>query len=240
MDWTKVKNVFDRIKGDGKKPALASKLEEVCVFPLSNVVLLPGVVLPLHIFEERYKLMTEYLLSHNKHLAMSLINPGSVDLKPNAICGAGTLSVLERFPDGRSNVVVEANSRLKIIKIVQEKPYIRALAETVPDIPFESPVEEQSYHQKLNRLVLRYIFLSPELNDGYMDYINLFPKPHHLADFVGFYFLPTSHEKQQLLEMTHQKSRVEKIMGFLTERIKQIESFSGQEELSDLGPKNYH
>lgn len=209
--------------------ALADKatphLKEVCVFPLPNVVLFPGTVLPLHIFEDRYKMMTDELLRRKMPLAMSFSKAspnGEMNLSP--ICGAGKVNIMESFPDGRKNIFVEGMQRLRLVKYLQQTPFIRALAETVPDIPFLTEADEKNYQKELITLVRRWIFLSPQLDDAYLKYVDFFPRPHFLADFIAFYFLPSTDEKQQFLEMTNQKKRVEKIVDFVGKNIKVLEN----------------
>lgn len=229
MDLKKLKDLFFFKRVDAKPE---QTVEEVCVFPLPQVVLLPGAVLPLHIFEERYKAMANELQSGNLSLAMSLAKPTTSggDLAPSLICGAGKMSVLETYPDGRKDVFVEGRKRLKIIKFLQKKPYIRALAEQVPDIPFTSGEEESGYQKELSLLVKRWIFLSPDLQDQFINYVQLFTKPHHLADFIGHYFLATSDEKQTHLETVDRKKRVEAMIHFVKHRVNLLEE----------GPDNLH
>ncbi len=204
---------------------LATHMEEVSVFPLPNLVLFPGVSLPLHIFEDRYKVMTEDLIHSNKLLAMSLASPDlDGKMQPNQICGAGRIHIQEKFPDGCANVVVEACERIRIVKYVQDKPYLKAMAQVVPDIPFATPDDEARAHSALTHLAARYIFLSTELQDHFIDYLTLFSRPHYLADFIGFHFLPTAAAKQALLETSSQEGRVGSIMKFLEGRIRSLET----------------
>ncbi|MBI2339992.1 MAG: LON peptidase substrate-binding domain-containing protein [Deltaproteobacteria bacterium] len=228
MDFTWLKNLLATGKQEANPPGM-NRAEEVCVFPLPNVVLIPGNILPLHIFEERYKQMTEDLLQSNISLAMSLTVPSAQGkMKNSAICGGGTVRVMDEFPDGRKNIFVEGLKRLKIVKYVQESPYLKALAETIPDIPFASPAEEKKYLVELGQQTKRWIFLSRDLPDRYIPYVDLFTKPHLLADVIGFHFLPGSSEKQKLLETTDQKKRVEKIIFFVEGNIRRLEGIGSK------------
>ncbi|OGQ08146.1 MAG: hypothetical protein A3G32_08350 [Deltaproteobacteria bacterium RIFCSPLOWO2_12_FULL_40_28] len=227
------------LKKLGKKPE--TPLEEVCVFPLPNTVLFPGTVLPLHIFEDRYKLMTEDLINSKINLAMSFATKSNQEgnFKPSLICGAGSVGLLQDFPDGRKDIIVQGQKRLKIVKYIQTEPYLKALAQAIPDEPFSSPNEEKAYHQKISNLARRWVFLNPEFNDEYIRYIDLFLTPHSLADFIGFYFLPTTIEKQKLLETISRKDRVNHVMNFLYEKIAQLE-IAHQRHSVDFKPKILH
>ncbi len=228
--WSVKKGEADKALSD----KLSSTLEEVCVFPLPNVVLFPGTVLPLHIFEDRYKLMTDELLRRKLPLAMSFSKPSpDGEMNLSAICGAGKVNLMESFPDGRKNIFVEGMKRLRIVKYLQKNPFITAMAELIPDIPFSTEADEKKYHRDLMTLVRRWIFLSPQLDDAYLQYIDFFPRPHFLADFIAFYFLPSTDEKQKFLEMTNQKERVEKVMTFIGDNIKVLENTKAR-QIPDL------
>src|SRR3954452_13651708 len=88
--------------------APAPQLSAVPLFPLPNVVLFPRAVLPLHVFEERYKAMTADALAGRRKVAMALLRPGweknyygRPEIDP-IVCVGDTLSH-ERLPDGKYN-----------------------------------------------------------------------------------------------------------------------------------------
>src|SRR5215208_8153614 len=79
-------------------------LSAVPLFPLPNVVLFPRAVLPLHIFEERYKAMTSHALEGDRQIAMALLQPGwekhyySRPAIEPVVC-VGTILSHEKLPD---------------------------------------------------------------------------------------------------------------------------------------------
>src|SRR5882724_907350 len=91
----------------------------VPLFPLPNVVLFPRAVLPLHIFEERYKAMTADVLDGDKQIAMALLRPGweknyygKPSIEP-VVC-VGTIVSHERLADGKYNFLLQGHSRALI------------------------------------------------------------------------------------------------------------------------------
>lgn len=97
----------------------------VPLFPLPNVVLFPGAVLPLHIFEHRYRAMMEYCLSDTRQFAMALLRPGwektyhgRPDIEP-VVC-LGTILSHERLPDGRYNLLLQGTSRARVLQELPE------------------------------------------------------------------------------------------------------------------------
>lgn len=105
--------------------------EVVPLFPLPNVVLFPKAVLPLHIFEERYKQMTADVLRSHRQVAMSLLRPGweknyygRPGIEP-VVCVGAILSH-ERLPDGRYNFLLQGHTRAKVVREVGDGPYRQA------------------------------------------------------------------------------------------------------------------
>jgi Lon protease-like protein len=92
------------------------------LFPL-DVVLLPGVPLPLHIFEPRYKEMIKECLDQKRPF-------GIVRTKEEAFvntgCTAEIMNVLKRYPDGRMNILVEGQKRFEVLQLNQERSFLQA------------------------------------------------------------------------------------------------------------------
>jgi Lon protease-like protein len=103
------------------------------LFPL-QVVLLPEEILPLHIFEERYKQMINECLDHGGPFGIVLAEGNGIR---NIGCVAQVRNVLERFPDGRLDIMTQGKERFRILQAHQELPYLTADVEYFDD-PTES------------------------------------------------------------------------------------------------------
>jgi Lon protease-like protein len=92
------------------------------LFPL-DLVLLPGVPLPLHIFEPRYKEMIKECLEKKTPFGIirakqeSFVNTG---------CTAEIINVLKTYPDGRMNILVEGQKRFEVLQVNQERSFLQA------------------------------------------------------------------------------------------------------------------
>jgi Lon protease-like protein len=89
------------------------------IFPLPNVVLFPNVLLPLHIFEPRYREMTADALAGDRIIGMSLLQPGfepDYEGRPAVypVGCAGVITHAERLPDGRYNMVLRGIEKFRI------------------------------------------------------------------------------------------------------------------------------
>ena len=89
------------------------------LFPLPNVVLFPGVFLPLHIFEPRYRTMTQEALDGDRLIGMVLLKPGhdaEYEGRPPIypIGCSGLITHAERLSDGRFNIVLQGLERFRV------------------------------------------------------------------------------------------------------------------------------
>jgi Lon protease-like protein len=122
----------------------------VPIFPLPGVVLFPGAVLPLHIFEERYKQMTaDVLRAGHRQIAMALLRPGwerDYYTRPavEPVVCIGTILTHERLADGRYNFLLQGHTRAQVVEeLASDEPYrlmrLEPLVETETD---EDPLRE--------------------------------------------------------------------------------------------------
>lgn len=116
----------------------------VPIFPLPEMVFFPGTVLPLHVFEPRYREMTEDVLRGEGLLAMALLDEGWQEdyfgTPPiHAVVTVGRVRRCERLEDGRFNLELVGLARARVLEEVQGKAYrlgrLRALDE--PEVPPE-------------------------------------------------------------------------------------------------------
>jgi hypothetical protein len=91
------------------------------IFPLPNVVLFPGVFLPLHVFEMRYREMVKDTLAEDRLIGMTLLKPGwdqNADGQPAIypVGCVGLISHIEELDDGRYNLVLRGVEKFRVRK----------------------------------------------------------------------------------------------------------------------------
>ncbi|MDX1960595.1 MAG: LON peptidase substrate-binding domain-containing protein [Leptospiraceae bacterium] len=96
------------------------------IFPLPSVILFPGTVLPLHIFEPRYRLMMDYCMENDDEIGITSINEKS---EIESIFGWGRIITREALPDGRSNILVQGMGIAKLVRFQTHEPFIIANVE---------------------------------------------------------------------------------------------------------------
>jgi len=102
-------------------------LIELPLFPLNNVVLFPGMTLPLHIFEERYKAMIGACSEHDAPFGVLLIKEGQEVGDPAHPFQIGTtarITEVQQLEDGRMNITTVGERRFEVVEIIQQVPHL--------------------------------------------------------------------------------------------------------------------
>lgn len=105
-------------------------LMELCLFPLSNVVLFPKMHLPLHIFEERYKNMIRACINEQQPFGVLLIRQGQEVGEPAEPFKIGTtarITKVQELQEGRLNISTEGERRFELVHTSQTLPYMTGL-----------------------------------------------------------------------------------------------------------------
>ncbi len=113
---------------------MADDLVEIPLFPL-NLVLFPGMVQPLHIFEPRYREMTRFCLDTNVSFGITFVlSDDAVEQASSARFGTlARIADYQRLPDGRYNLITVGVRRFEIVETCQDKPYLCAKARLLPE-----------------------------------------------------------------------------------------------------------
>jgi Lon protease-like protein len=176
--------------------------DEMPLFPL-NVVLFPGGVLPLHIFEQRYRLMIQFCLDNERLFGVVLIKKGrevGEPAEPHLVGTAVKIIEVDRLEDGRMNLLTLGQHRFEIMKIRRDLPYlvgqVRALgtdnAETHDDLRMSAVGASQLYQA--------YESLLAELVPDWKAVEEIPPAPDHLSYQIGIRLQIPLTDKQRLLE----------------------------------------
>jgi Lon protease-like protein len=171
------------------------------LFPL-GVVLLPRMVLPLHIFEERYKLMINDCLEQDKEFGVVYFDDNEIREKG---CATKIMKVAKRYDDGRLDIVTRGGNRFVIKDIIDEKPYLQARVVYFDDATEKSTLELQSLIKEGINLLQQWESLTGKETDyNLVSGLNAKVVSFLIAYSDGF----TADEKQRFLEMTSTRERI--------------------------------
>ncbi|MCU1370791.1 MAG: peptidase family protein [Ilumatobacteraceae bacterium] len=111
------------------------------MFPLGSV-LLPGMVLPLQVFEERYRALMRDCMTGDRRFGVTLIERGSEVGGGDIRAMVGTMAQIvqaDEMPDGRWGVIAVGSHRIRVTEWLPDATYPQALVEAWPDVPSSDP-----------------------------------------------------------------------------------------------------
>lgn len=128
---------------------------EIPIFPLQNVVLFPGVFLPLHIFESRYRAMMLDVLAGNRMIGIVLQKPGWNEgaggrTATYGVGCAGLVTHVEQLDDGRYNIILRGVEKFRIDGERDDKPY--RIAQVAPLAEYMSDADHETVRQQRQQL----------------------------------------------------------------------------------------
>ena len=176
------------------------------LFPL-DLVLLPGVPLPLHIFEPRYKEMIKECIEQKKHFGLIRSHGESL---ATIGCTAEILQVLKTYPDGRMDILTEGNKRFEVLQLNQERSFLQAEVFFLEDEEHPAASEDIASAVRLHGEIMQLAGAQPE-HEEEEDAKQL---AYRLAGSMPF----DPDFQQALLEMNSEAERMRAIISFF-ERI---------------------
>lgn len=202
--------------GGSDEASLRAALERLPLFPLPNVVLFPHALLPLHIFEERYRALVRDILGGARFLAVSLFASGAQPDDPTPevrrIAGVGEVVMAHELPDGRFNLVVRGRTRVRIVEeLVSDRPYRLVRATMLPDLPVADPRELADADQSLRALVSHLAEAIPEGGELLRQVTAAQETPAELCDVVAAALIVDPEVRQRLLEIRDVGKRIERV-----------------------------
>ncbi len=201
-------------------------MADIPLFPL-NVVLMPGTPLPLHIFEERYKLMVNECLDSETEFGMVLADESGTR---QVGCTARIVELVQRYEDGRLVILVEGSRRFRLKNILTGKPYYVGEVEYLEDEPEE---DVTSLAEECVALLERVIEAATEGSVG----IEIEPPYRNLSFAIAGRIEFDLDTRQQILELPTEKERLEKVKKLLAEAAGRLER---ERQLRKIAEKNGH
>jgi Lon protease-like protein len=191
------------------------------IFPLPNVVLFPHVLLPLHVFEPRYREMVESVLDGHRLIGMVLLRPGFEDdyagRPPVYPVGcAGVITHCHRLEDGRYNLVLQGVEKFRVAGEDDSRAFRLAHVEALPErtaLPDVAALRQR--RNRLDALVARAVERAggqPRLTETAAD--------HALVNTLAQYLDLEPVERQHLLERDGVLARADGLIELLEMRLK--------------------
>ncbi len=215
----------------------------VPIFPLPNVVLFPKTLVPLHIFEERYRTMTQEALEGDGSIALVLLRDGWKNdyyQSPEVyeIACLGRIETHEELEDGKYNIVMSGVKRVRLVREVNHEPYRLAEIEQIQDPLYDDDSNEiLRRRNRLAGLFTRYTELATE---GKYRAVELVPQLDFeaLVNMVASTLSLPVQQKQSLLEMGDLVRRCDALFPFLQSQLEALILVRDYEHLKPEDPSN--
>lgn len=183
------------------------------LFPL-HVVLFPGMSLPLHIFEERYRLMIGTCMVTDRTFGVVLIQSGSEVGGRAEVFPVGTTARIEeivRLPDGRMNLLIVGERRFRILERYPDQPYALAHVQFLEDRPEAVPT---ALVRRVQQRFLRYLRQQGVTAAGGRQ-VELPADPIALSYVVAASLRTPPRDRQRLLELDSPDDRLRRELAIL-------------------------
>jgi ATP-dependent Lon protease len=210
--------------------------DEVPVMTLPNATLFPQALLPLYIFEPRYRQMLVDTLNSNRMFSVAMQKPGRTREVPSPVAGLGLIRVSVGHQDGTSHLILQGLARVELEETVRYKPYrvqrIRAL-ESPPcnDLVVDALIAKvrELLEERISLGMPLPFPISPKTKSGDMppgfspkdvlEYLDKLSDPEQIADLVSCAVLPGPVQRQTILETVHLEARLKRLIHFLMAEI---------------------
>ena len=196
--------------------------DAIAIVPVRNIVLFPGVVLPITIGRQQSIAAAQNAIRTEKPLGIVLQRDETVD-EPTGLdlYRVGTVGSVLRYltaPDGSHHVVTQGQQRFRILEYLDGYPFLVARIQVVPE-PEGIDTEIQARFFNLRQQAVEAVQLLPQAPQELLAAVQNIPTPSALADMVASYMDLKPEEKQEVLETFDLTRRLEKVGNLLGHRL---------------------
>ena len=197
-------------------------VRELPIFPLPEVVLFPNEVLPLHIFEARYRMMLKSVLETDSLFGVVKWDPNTKSMA-NVGCCAHIIKH-QTADDGRSNIITMGQQRFQILEIVRSTPFYSGIVSWIDDENSQNLQDLDSLRDSVIQALNDVVNLTSKLTNSQKILPDKLPNnPMELSFWIGAHLGgPVSDEQQRLLEERDTYIRLQREFEMLDHTRKQL------------------
>jgi ATP-dependent Lon protease len=199
---------------------------KVPVMTISHTVLFPQAMMPLFVFEPRYKTMLRDVLKQDRIFAVATLDQrteASTDTEtPYSIAGIGVVRACKQNPDGSSNLVLQGLARIEFESIVSEEPYRTASIRQILSEPGGSEDQITALKKHLLSLIQTQRRLGAGIPKALHQFLSNINGAEQTLDLAIDTLCSSAMLKQELLETRGVVPRYEKFVSFLQSEIEQL------------------
>ena len=194
---------------------------EVPVMPLPGALLFPHALLPLYIFEMRYRAMLQHALGEHRMFCPALIRRQRSEWRSvhdfHDVATAGLIRACVGRGDGTSNLILQGLQRVRFVGFRQEHPFPIAIIEPLKSVTAGSSTETEGLGRKVLEIYKRFKGSGRQFPDKVNEYLSELRDPEMLADLMAATFISDSSRRQELLEQLSVQQRLRLVIRYLSE-----------------------
>lgn len=198
---------------------MRSMTDDVVVLPLFplHLVLFPGQILPLHIFEPRYRLMVNRCIEQRRPFGVVLLREDTLDWRdyqndvalPHEVGTTAHIRQVEQLPDGRLNIITVGMHRFRVRKLRFDQPFLQGEVESFPLAQAEDDISAHREISSVRRLLRSYMEILAQVTDIEAGLDEIPSDPRTLAFLTASILQIPWDDKQALLDVPEVSSLLE-------------------------------
>lgn len=211
--------------------------QEVPVMTLPEATLFPQALLPLFIFEPRYRQMLTDTLGSHRMFSVAMQRPDTKRETPLPVAGLGLIRVSVDHKDGTSHLILQGLTRVELEDVVQLKPYRVARVRPLETPPCDTATAD-ALLVKVRELLRQWLELGVSLpfpflpqskktsqksdysSKEIMGYLDSLTNPEHAADLISCAVLKDAADRQAIMEAVDVETRLRRLTRFLLDEVR--------------------
>ena len=201
--------------------------DELPVMTLPEVAFFPQALMPLRIFEPRYRQMLRDVLASNRLFAVAGLNPqiGAVSgafEPPHRVASVGIIRACQKNENGTSNLLLQGLCRVEIAEIITDDPYRRIRVRALTSQPGATEDDNSNLRRELERLITLKQKLASNQHQGTAElatFLKTVEDPEAFVDIAAFSLCEDAHLKQKLLETLNVHRRLKMFSSQIRQEI---------------------
>ena len=197
-------------------------VRELPLFPLPDVVLFPQQLLPLHIFESRYRMLLQSVLETDQRFGIIRIDPNTGEMAEIGCCA----EVLQHqtTKDGRSYIVTLGQQRFRLLNIARETPFRTGMVSWIEDETTDDPDILHALSRTVSDALKDVVTLTAKLQGQQVSLPDDLPDlPRELSYWIGAHLdTRAAGQQQALLELTDTRERLQRQFDMLDHTRRQL------------------
>ena len=196
--------------------------DAVPIVAMRNVVLFPGIVLPVTLGREESIAAAQEAVRTGRKVGLVLQRDPTVE-KPTAgdLYGVGVLATVVRYitgNDGAHHLVCQGESRFRLLEMLRDQPFLAARVESIAE-PVATGADIEARSEFLKERAVEALSLLPQAPAELVRTVRGIESPGQLADLIVSFMEVKSEDKQDALETVDLRERLDKVMKMLTHRL---------------------